>query len=129
LEKPIVATGAGAGAARVAADLTRLGDAGRPKTGAATTLTVLFVASHRFDKLTFSQNFLALAGRGSHFDDPARKAGAVPGGGVRGGEVPHGFDIFRTQSVEFIEFATGNSIDHNSCIRGSKDNAGASLDL
>ena len=53
-----------------------------------------------------------------HFDGPTRKAGAVLYAGVRGGEVPHGFDVNSIQLAEYIEFATDNSIDHNSRIIG-----------
>ena len=49
--------------------------------------------------------------------------------GVRGGEVPHGFDVSSIQLVEFIEFATDNSIDHNSRIIGSGGKAAASSGL
>ena len=48
-----------------------------------------------------------------HLDDPARKARAVPGGGVGGAEVTHAFDLISRYSVELREVTTGCSIDHD----------------
>ena len=61
-----------------------------------------------------------------HFYDPAGKAGAVFGGGVGGGEVPKGFDVIRKKSAEVVKLTTDRSIDHDSRIRRSSENAARS---
>ena len=46
-------------------------------------------------------------------DDPATKAGAVPGGGLGGGEVTHEFDTIGRDCVEVSEITWGGSIERD----------------
>ena len=63
--------------------------------------------------------FLPSAAPRRHFDDPADKAGAILGGGLRGGEEANAFDPVSGYSIEFIEVTTARSIDHDPRIRWS----------